>query len=230
MWAVANDSRIDVVIIGAGGFGREVLQYAIDIGRFEIKGYLDDRNPGELRVPHGLPILGTVAGYVPDPGEKFLLAVGNPATRSRIAARFLALGASFETIIHPKAYVSSTATIGVGCIVAPFASVGASAAIGDFSQVHFYASSAHDSVVGRFSALSPYAVVNGGSSLGEGVFLGTRATVNPMKAVGSHSKVAAGAVVYQDVPAWSLAAGNPAKSRRLMSPDGDRAEAQKGRS
>jgi len=221
-----NHGSSKVIIIGAGGFGREVLQYALDTGRFEVKGYIDDRSPSELKIPQELPILGTVAGYSPSPGESFLLAVGAPAARARVAARFLAQGARFETIIHPKAYVSSTAKIGAGCIIAPFATVGACATIGDFSQVHFYASAAHDSVIGQYSALSPYSVVNGGGHLGEGVFLGTRATVNPIKSVGSYSRVAAGAVVYLDVPAWSLAAGNPAKSRRLMTANGDQAEGQ----
>lgn len=100
--------------------------------------------------------------------------------------------------------------------MAPFASIGASARLGAFCQVHFYASAAHDTVIGAYSALSPYSVVNGGGRLGECTFLGTRSTVNPGRAVGERSKVAAGAVVYQDIPAFSLAAGNPAKPRRLM--------------
>lgn len=206
----------EVVIIGAGGFGREVWQYATDLGGFAVKGFLDDRAPSQVATPGHLPVLGTVSEYAVTGSESFLLAVGEPEARSRIAARFLKAGARFETIVHPRAYVASTATIGAGCIVAPFATIGASAQLGDFAQVHFYASVAHDVVVGPYSALSPYAVVNGGGHLGEAVFLGTRATVNPLKRVGDHAKVAAGAVVYHDVPSWSLAAGNPAKSRPLM--------------
>lgn len=211
-----GDGATRVVIIGAGGFGKEVLQYASDAGHFTVAGFLDDRDPDELDRSHGLPILGTVSDYRPIPGESFLLAVGEPTVRSKIAVRFLEQGARFETVIHPLAYVASSANIGNGCIVAPFATIGAHSNVSDFSQVHFYASVAHDVVVERFCALSPYSAVNGGGHLGEGVFLGTRATINPLKSVGPYSKVAAGAVVYQDVPGGSLAAGNPAKARRLM--------------
>lgn len=206
----------NVVIIGAGGFGREVLQYATDVGGFEVKGFLDDRDPSEVQLPRGLPLLGRVADYQPRPGESFLLAVGQPAVRAKIAIRFQSAGARFLTVIHPRAYVASTATVGAGSIIAPFATVGASASVGDLVQVHFYASAAHDTVIGSLSALSPYSVVNGGGRLGEGVFLGTRATVNPQVSVGEYSKVAAGSVVYQDVAERSLVAGNPAKARRLM--------------
>ncbi len=205
-----------VIIIGGGGFGREVFQYAMDVGRFVVKGFLDDNEEQTLVLPDGMPLLGRASDYQPEPGDEFLLAVGNPETRKKIAERYWSYGAVFETIVHPNAYIASSSTIGVGSIVAPFASVGASAVLAELCQVHFYASVAHDVRVGRFSALSPYAAVNGGGRLGECVFMGTRATVNPLRAVADHSKVAAGSVVYQDVPAWSLAAGNPAKARRLM--------------
>lgn len=206
----------DVIVVGAGGFGREVYQYARDVGALTVAGFLDDGDPTTLMLPDGQPLLGRASDYSPSAGQQFLLAVGNPETRAKIAERFWAHGAVFETIVHPRAYIAESATIGQGSIVAPFASVGASAVLGELSQVHFYASVAHDVRVGRFSALSPYAAVNGGGRLGECVFMGTRATVNPLKRVANHSKVAAGAVVYQDVPEWSLAAGNPAKARRLM--------------
>lgn len=225
---VRADGEPGVIVIGAGGFGREVLQYVYDAGLLRVRGILDDRPPDELVNPHGLPVLGTISGYEPRPGESFLLAVGEPTVRSRIAARFLAAGARFETVVHPMAYVASTATIGAGSIIAPFASVGAFSNLGEFSQVHFYASAAHDTRIGRFSALSPYAVVNGGGRLGERVFLGTRATINPLKSVGDGSKVTAGSVVYQDVPPGSIASGNPAKARRLMGAGGGENGAEEG--
>ncbi len=213
---MSEAKQTEVVIIGAGGFSRELLQYVKDEGRLTVAGFLDDRHPSEVSVPAGYEVIGTISGYEPHPDQAFVLAIGEPVKRAEIADRFLCQGARFETIIHPLAYVASSSTIGAGSIVAPFASVGASSVVGELVQVHFYASVAHDAVIGRCSALSPYSVVNGGGHLGEAVFLGTRATVNPLKSVGDHSKVAAGSVVYQDVPSWSLAAGNPAKARRLM--------------
>lgn len=208
--------REELIIIGAGGYGRELLQYVSDEGSFVVRGFLDDKSPEQLSLPAGYPVLGTVSGYAPRPGELFVLAVGEPASRAKIGRRFQEQGARFATIIHPRAYVASSATIGEGSVVAPFASVGAGATLGELTLVHFYASVAHDAKVGRFSALSPYSVVNGEGRLGEAVFMGSGAIVNPLKAVGHYSKVAAGAVVYQDVPEWSIAAGNPAKSRVLM--------------
>lgn len=207
---------MEVTIIGAGGFSRELFQYVQDLGGVTVKGFLDDGDPANLKVPEGHSVIGGISTYQPTEGEAFLLAVGDPAKRARIATRFIQAGGRFPTVVHPRAYVASSAAIGEGSIIAPFASVGAHAALGVLTQVHFYASVAHDAVIGDYAALSPYSVVNGGGRLGEGAFMGTRATVNPLKSVGEYSKVAAGSVVYQDVPGWSLAAGNPAKVRRLM--------------
>lgn len=211
----------DVCIIGAGGFSRELFQYVQDEGRLRVRGFLDDGNPELIKLPNGCRLLGGISGYQPRAGERFLLAVGDPMKRSYIARRFMDTGAVFETLVHPRAYVASSARIGQGSVVAPFASIGAYATVGSLVQVHFYASVAHDATVGDNVALSPYSVVNGGGSIGEGSFLGTRATVNPLKRVGVYSKVAAGSVVYRDVPDWSLAAGNPAKARKLLQSSGD---------
>lgn len=216
-------SRTRLVIVGAGGFGREVRQYAAEsfaTDAYVISGFLDDRAEDTAHLGSlASPLLGTIAGYEPSRGERFLVAIGEPRVRARICAMLAERGAEFETIVHPLAYVASSAQIGPGAIIAPFASVGACAKIGSFAHVHFYASAAHDTVIGDFASLSPYAVANGGSSLEEGVFLGTRATINPLKRVGRFARVTAGSVVYQDVPAGSIAHGNPAKSRRQLNGD-----------
>lgn len=211
--------RIGIVIVGAGGFGREVLQYvrdACDPSTHRVRGFLDDRPGG--RGPGGLPVLGGTATFEPRPNDRLLLAVGDPAVRARLGRSLAARGACFLTLVHPAAYVAASAVLGAGCIVAPFATVGAEAVLGEHVVLTFYSSVGHDARLADFATLSPYSVANGGAVLEEGAFLGTHATVNPLRRVRAYAKVAAGAVVYQDVPAASLAAGNPAKARRLMRP------------
>lgn len=214
---MADSETTDIVIVGAGGFGREVLQYVIDtFGRDErstVKGFLDDAPPDLSGFDLDYPVLGDTATYRPEPGDRFVIAIGEPSVRARVAESLDARGARFLTVVHPLAYVSAAATIGDGCIVAPFATVGAHARLGDHSVLTFYASIGHDATVGRFCALSPHSVTNGGSSIGDRAFLGAHAVVNPLQSVGDDAKVAAGAVVYRSVPADSIAAGNPAKSR-----------------
>lgn len=210
----------NIIIVGAGGFGREVWQYVKDSfgdnPDYAIKGFLDDYPERLAGFSLEDDIIGNTQDYVVQENDCFLIAVGEPAVRQELAERLAAKGAEFLTLIHPRAYVAATAQIGVGCIISPFATVGSFAKLEDHVVLTFYASVGHDAQVGPYSALSPHSVTNGGSVLGQAVFLGTLAVVNPLKQVGCSAKVAAGAVVYRDVPESSLASGNPAKARPLL--------------
>jgi sugar O-acyltransferase (sialic acid O-acetyltransferase NeuD family) len=209
----------DIIIVGAGGLGREVLQYvleSVDLRTHRIKGFLDDFRVQLEPESLGFSVLGTTAGYQPAPDDRFVLAVGEPRQRMILGERLTGNGAHFLTVIHPLAHVAKTAELGAGCIVAPFVTIGACATLGNHVSITYYASIGHDAKVGDYCSLSPYSAANGGTVLEACVFLGTHAAVNPLKRVGHGSKVAAGAVVYHDVPPDSLAAGNPARCIPLM--------------
>jgi len=205
------------IIVGAGGFGREVLQYLKDIhGHDPVRGFLDDRATEVEPASLEQQVLGTIDSYRPHADDQLVLAIGNPGLRLRIARTLSERGARFASVVHPLAYVASSANLGTGCIIAPYATVGANARLADHVVLTFYSSVAHDAVVGEATALSPHSVANGGATLGVAAFLGTAAIVNPGRNVGEFARVAAGSVVYRDVPARSLAAGNPARSRPLL--------------
>jgi sugar O-acyltransferase (sialic acid O-acetyltransferase NeuD family) len=211
---------IDVVIVGAGGFGREVLQYVRDtydpVSDVRVKGFLDDDPDAARHIDLGVPVLGTTGDYEPAPADRLLIAVGEPSLRRSLRERLHDRGARFFSLIHPLAYVAPTARVGVGCIISPFATVGTLADIGEHVALTFYASVGHDASVCSYTVLSPHSVTNGGSTLGEAAFLGAHAVVNPLRRVGDGAKVAAGSVVYHDVPAGVIALGNPAKHRPLL--------------
>lgn len=210
------------MIVGAGGLGRELSQYAEDTWskeQFEILGHVDDGDPGGL--PDGVllrfPHLGPIDDWSVSENDRFLLAIGQPTARVAVARRLLDKGAQFVTLVHPLAYVARSATIGRGSVIAPYATVGAGAVIGEFTNLHFYASAAHDTRIGSFVSLSPYAVANGQVHVGDFSFLGTHVTLNPTVRVGSSVRVTSGAVVYRAVPDGMIATGNPAKARKIGS-------------
>ena len=214
-----TDSPPSIVLVGAGGFGREVLQYVEDALRdspeYLVKGFLDDNEGYEGDTVGSVPVLGDTSSYDIRPTDRVIVTIGNPVDRLKVARRLEARHASFLTIVHPRAYVADSATLGPGCVVAPFATIGAEAAVGAHSFLTFAASVAHHATVGSACGFSPYSVANGGSVLGDAVFLGTHAVVNPYQKVGGGSKIAAGAVVYHDVPPGVMAVGNPARVRPL---------------
>jgi len=207
-------------VVGAGGFGREVLAYVLDVARdpAAIGGFVDDR-PDAVegqRLAAPARVVARPDEIAPADDDRFVIAVGDPIARHRLAARLAARGARFASVVHPTAYVASTATVAPGCVIAPFAFVGPGAALGAHVALNTYASAGHDARLDACTVLSPYAVLNGHAIAEDGVFLGTHATVTIGVRVGAWSKLAAGAVATRDVPPRSLAVGNPARAREMF--------------
>lgn len=210
----------EVVILGAGGFGREVYAYAEDCiqdgAQMRVLGFLDNDSSALDAFDLPVGILGPVPQLAEFRSAQFVIAIGDCAIRGRLARQVLSEGLSLQSMVHPTAYVARTAEVLAGTIICPFGFVGVSSRVGANVAINTYASVGHDAQIGADCVLSPYAVVNGGVSLGDQVFLGTHATVTPRVRVGGSTKIGAGAVVMRDVPTGSLALGNPAKSRVMF--------------
>jgi sugar O-acyltransferase (sialic acid O-acetyltransferase NeuD family) len=213
-----------LIIVAAGGFGREVLAYARDAG-FDVKGFLHDLDqyPGSVDGYDGLAemVIGTIDGYEIEDEDVFALGLGDVAPRRAVGQRLLERGARFVTIVHPTAWVAPTARIGVGAVVAPHCAVGPDTAVGDFTVLNYYAHLGHDAQVGAWCVMSPYCSLHGYSVLEDDCFMGSHSMVSPRKRVGRGSSVAAGSVVTRNVGERCLAAGNPAKSREMYAAPGD---------
>jgi sugar O-acyltransferase (sialic acid O-acetyltransferase NeuD family) len=203
-----------ILIVGAGGFGREVLQWARDAWpehAHKIAGFLS-ADPRRLDgTSCRLPILADPATFTPERGDYLLLAIGIPGVRRQVAEDLLARGGKFLAMIHPTAIVAESARIDTGAVICPYAIVSDSAHVGPFTLVNYHASMAHDSVTGDFAVLSPYAALAGNATAGTDSFLGLHATLGPGASLGPRAKIAAQSALLHDAPAHSLAFGVPAR-------------------
>ena len=204
----------NLVIIGAGGFGREVLAWArMGLPHCAIRGFIDD-NPAAGSDPRlRAPILGTVQTYEPKPDDVFLCALGRPGLRQTLSEKIKARGGRFATLVHPAALVAEGAVVEEGVIICPFALVSSDACVMEGSSIYYHASVDHDAVVGRWSQISAHCDITGGARLGERVFMGSHAVVLPLVTVGDDAVVGAGAVVTSGVPAGATVVGVPARQK-----------------
>lgn len=202
-----------LVIIGAGGHGREALDIVHAINAveptFDFLGFLDDgRQPGESATPHDAPILGGQellreldAAYVP--------AIGSTAVRRRIVQSLD--GFESVSLIHPLASIGSHVSHGPGLIMAAGARLTHGISVGQHVHLNVNATISHDCTVGDFVTITPGAHLSGSVTLGDGVWVGIGAAVIQGVTVGDDVTVGAGAAVVDDLPAGCTAVGVPAR-------------------
>lgn len=197
----------DLIIVCAGGFGREVYYLAKEIGKWNIKGFIDDNLNALDGVNMTLPILGTIKDWVPSENEVFALGVSNPKTKEVIVNIMTTKGAKFETLIAPHSRIIETATIGEGCIIS--GTIGDCAVIGNYVNV-MGSMIGQDSIIDDFSTTTGFVNI-ASARLGKRVFVGSHAVVLNGRKVGDDAFVCAGSVVFTNVKASIKVLGNPAK-------------------
>ena len=206
-----------ILIAGAGGFGREVLQWALDAGLdsggCRIAGFLDD-NPEALSGFPGIrvPVVGPLRTYEPGPGEQLICAIGMPKQKRRIIEPLVRRGVRFVTVVHPTAIIGRNVVLGTGCLVAPRTTLTADIEIGDFVTLNCGCSVGHDARIGSWATLNGHCDVTGNVRLGEGVLMGTHAAVIPGIEVGDWAVIGAGSVAMRHVAPETTVVGVPAKN------------------
>lgn len=204
-----------LIIIAAGGFGRETYCSAIEaIGfgtEFDIKGFLDD-NPKALDGYEGYPpIIGTTDNYEPQEDDIFQCAVGNVRTRRFLCEKILAKGGEFLTLIHKTAYLSKNVKVGKGCMILAGARIQCDAKVGDYVIMQPYSILGHDVQVGNWSLINALADCGGMSKVGEMCTINTTAFILPLSKVEDGATVGAESLVLRKVKAGQTVMGVPAK-------------------
>lgn len=201
------------VIVGAGGFGREVLSWALDCheaGRLPpVGGFIDDQE--EAMAGFDLPRLGPISDYAPAPGDRFVVAVGKPSSKRRLVEMLSGRGAQFATLIHPTAVVTRSATLGEGVIMTPFTMANPSAVLERFVTLISFSGLGHDARAGEFTTISSHVDVTGFAELGRDVFVASGARILPGVKVGDGATIGAGAVVMRRVKPGATVYTAPAK-------------------
>lgn len=208
-----------LVIVGAGGFGREVVEIvrAVNAVRpsWRLLGVADDapsaRSLESLQRSRAR-YLGAVAAslHEAEAATDVIIAIGDPHVRRQIVGQ-LPPATSYATAIHPDATIAESVQIGVGCVVAAGARLSVDVTLGDHVQVDQNATIGHDSNVGSFTRLNPAACVSGGVQIGEGGYIGAHAAVLQNLRLEAQATVGAGAVVVRDVAQYTTVKGVPAR-------------------
>lgn len=212
-----------IAILGASGHGMVVLEAALAQG-YDVAGFIDSFKPVGLEIlghqvlghPDQLPALMREHRFTGG-----ILAVSNNLTRSIVAARVQRVAPDFQfvKVIHPRAWVSPSATVGAGTLVLTGAIVHATCVLGEHTIVNTKVSLDHESELGAFASLLPGVTTGGAVRVGEFSCVCAGTTLSHQVKIGRHTVVGAGSLVLKDLPDEVLAFGSPARVVRPRRPD-----------
>ena len=203
-----------LIIVGAGGFGREIASASKDCvgfgATFALKGFLD-RNAAALAGFAGYPpLLGAPESYQPQPDDVFFVAMGNLALRRKNVELLAAKGGRFLTLVHRTASLGQNVTVGEGSYIAHNAVLTADVSVGRNACVFHGSVIGHDCRLGDFSHVSSLVFFGGGVQLGAGATVHPGARVAPFRSIGAGATVGIGSVVLTNVRAGATVFGTPA--------------------
>jgi UDP-perosamine 4-acetyltransferase len=204
---------MDVLILGAGGHGKVILDILRAAGEHKVVGFIDaDRSLAGTSV-NGVPVLGP-PNLLPKLRAKVkgaIVAIGANHTRRSYAAMVREHDMELVNAIHPSAVVSPTARLGSNVAICAGACVCVDARLGDSVIVNTAAVVDHECEVGEAVHVCPGALLAGRVRVGAEAFIGMGAKVIQCLAIGDGATVGAGTVVIEDVPAGATAVGVPAR-------------------
>lgn len=205
----------NLIIIGAGGMGREVYHLASrcsTTNNFIIKGFLDDGNPNLNEFSFNYPpLLGNISDYQIEDNDVFACSIGDVKAKAKIIDYMEAKGAEFVSLIDPSAYIERTASIDYGALIFHDVHVGSEAIIGRHVMLQSYSAIGHDVIIGDYTRIDPKVSCVGGTKIGNCVTLHTMSFINHKVRIGDGATIGAMSMVIRSVKSETTVFGIPAK-------------------
>lgn len=213
---------LDIVIVGCGGHGRELLEIVRAINRgsdtgpvWQVRGFVDD-GPTEVNQKRirrlGVAYLGPLTRLADLAKDTHIaLGIGEPQQRRMVTDRIDGYRLPVAVLVHPAATMGADARYGEGLVLFAGARVTTNVTLGRHVHLNQNATVAHDCVLGDHVSVNPLAGVSGNCHLGNEALVGAGAVVLPDLRVGSRATIGAGACVVRDVPADTVVKGVPAR-------------------
>jgi|SaaInl8_200m_RNA_FD_contig_71_339519_length_8039_multi_7_in_0_out_0_7 sugar O-acyltransferase (sialic acid O-acetyltransferase NeuD family) len=196
----------NIIIIGAGGFGREIYSYIQDdihkgfLKNCTFKGFVDDDeiNFKNLKIKEE-KWLGTIDEYKYLENDFVIIAIGSIKARNSIISKLNYKKVNFYSYIHNSVFVAADAIVNDGIIICPNSMIQSNALVEQYCILNIFTSIGHDSVLGKGSILSPYCTLNGNVHTGNNLFMGTHSSILLKSNIGSNCSIAAHTVVNGNI-------------------------------
>jgi len=205
----------EIVVVGAGGFGREVIEIFKDHNKrkkqWKILGFIDENKKLHKKIINNFQVLGGLKWLKENNNVGCVCAVGNPKTKKKIVEKLKSFDVKFFNAIHPSAIMSEFIELGDGVIICAGTILTTNIKIGNHVIINLNCTIGHDTVIEDYCSIMPTVKINGNDHFSQGVYVGTGATFIHELKIGAWSTIGAGSVVINDIPENVIAVGIPSK-------------------
>lgn len=207
-------------IVGAGGFGKEVLNLVFEcLPEYDFKGYIDIGKISEIKLGNkSYPVLdqNKDLSNLDLKNSAIVIAIGNPLIIKNIVNFYKEKGVSdFPNIVHPLAYVAHSVSMGKGNIVTQNCSISVDVSIGNFNIVNLNSTIGHDVKIGDYNIINPGSNISGGVIIENENLFGTNCTILQYLTIGNHNTIGAGSMNTRNIENNAVLIGNPARIMKI---------------
>ncbi len=219
---MVKSKKIKVVIIGAGGSGREALWSISDCNKiskqFDVLGFIDDNPQLKGKKFNKIPVLGNLDWLVSELDDVgCIIAIGDCKIRKKLTNMLSKKNFEFPNLIHPTALCSESAEIGHGVVIQAGSIISVDVKIGNHSYVNYGSTIGHDCRLGEYVTLSPGVHLSGSNFIDEGVYIGTGTVTKQNITIGKWSFIGGGTVVGKSIPDFSMYFGMAGRVKKFVS-------------
>ncbi|WP_426350460.1 acetyltransferase [Alloiococcus sp. CFN-8] len=204
----------DIVIIGAGGFGREVAWLIEEINKvnsqWNILGFVDDDKSVDGMKINGYKVVGNLE-WLKKQQLYVINAIGDPIIKKKVMDKLEGSKNKYPVLIHPNVIFSETVEIGEGTVICASNILTVNISVGKHVIINLDCTVGHDAVIGDYATILPSVNISGYVNIGKCVSVGTSSAIIQGICVGDNSIIGAGSVVIKDLPSNCTAIGVPAK-------------------
>lgn len=217
----------DIVIIGAGGVGKETALLIKQINEnkltWNLLGFVDDNVELQNKYINGIKVICNVEELCDIDKDMFVVcAIANYKIKKSIVSKLKKnRHIKFANIIHPEVYLCDSVQLGEDVIIYPGCILTTNITIGDHVIISPRCGIGHESQISDYSSLLWNVSISGNVKINEGCLLGSSSTVIQNKSIGCGSIIGAGAVVVDDIPSFCTAVGVPAKPIKFFKKEGN---------
>jgi sugar O-acyltransferase (sialic acid O-acetyltransferase NeuD family) len=212
-------SKSPIVIVGCGGFGREVHDVIDAINRkspsWEVVGYVDDEpkpTNRHLVERRGSRLLGQVDWLAREGNDvQYIIGIGASSIRATIDRRLAAIGLTSPVLIHPAATLGHDVQIDPGTIICAGVRVTTNISLGRHVHLHVNTTVGHDCNLRDYVTVHPLVAISGAVVIGREAMIGTKSAILPGLTIGPNAVVGACACVVRDVADGTTVKGVPAR-------------------